>query len=101
SRLTRGDGAADEPVDLDVRLGGDVLDVIGGEDLDDDVAAGARWRFLEPASDGRQGGLVGDEEVEVDDFGQSSAGLRSGDADEIADRDAEGPVRADAGLAAE
>src|SRR5699024_10097742 len=34
-RLARGDGAADEPVDLDVGLGGDVLDVIGGGDLDD------------------------------------------------------------------
>jgi hypothetical protein len=100
-RLARGDGAADEPVDLDVGLGGDVLDVIGGGDLDDDVAAGARRRFLEPPPDGRQGGLVGDEEVEVDAFGQTRAGLRPGEADAIADRDAEGPVRGEAGLVAD
>src|SRR5699024_5477848 len=47
------------------------------------------------------GGLVGDEEVEVDAFGQTRAGFRPSEADAIADRDAEGPVRGEAGLVAD
>src|SRR5699024_12409990 len=83
------------------RPGGHVLDVSAGGDVDDDVAAEAGWRFLDPPPDGLQGGLVGDEEVEVEAFGQSRAGLRSGEADAIADGDAEGPVRGEAGLVAD
>ena len=84
--------AADQPIDLDVCGGGDLLDVLGGRDLDDDVSACADRCSLEPAANCGQGGLIGHEQVEVDAFADAGAGLRARELQRVADRGAEGPL---------